>query len=230
MEGGREMTTTVGIIRVLTTDDPELLASHGRIIERDFGISTVNRCIPDQPRGIYDEETERQAVPKIVPIARELEAAGVGAIVVSCAADPAIRELRAELKIPVIGAGSAVAAVALSLAERVGVLNLTEGAPGPVRALLGDRLVGEASPEGVRNTLDLMTDWGREAALYAARKLVDTGAGALVLACTGYATIGLAGLLSVRQGILAVDPVRAAGLVAWYAVTRAGSSREEVRG
>lgn len=214
------MATTVGVIRVLTTDDPDLLAAHGRIIEQEFGLCTVNRCIPDQPRGIYDEETERQAVPKIIRLARDVVAEGVDAIVVSCAADPAVSELRAELTVPVIGAGSAVAAVATSLADRIGILNLTEKAPGPVRALLGGRLVGEASPEGVKNTLDLMTGWGRDAAFEAARGLWDAGAGALVLACTGYATIGMADLLRARMGILAVDPVRAAGLMAWYALGR----------
>ena len=212
------MTATVGIIRVLTTDNSELLAAHGRIVEHDFGLATVTRCIPDQPRGIYDDETERVALPKIIRLGKEMAREGVDAILVSCAADPAVAELRSELKIPVIGAGSAASAVALGLAERIGILNLTEGAPGPVRVLLGDRFVGEANPEGVKNTLDLMTSWGRDAALEAARKLGEAGAGALVLACTGYATIGMADLLRSRLGILAVDPVRAAGLITSYAV------------
>ena len=210
--------TTVGIIRVLTTEDPDLLAAHGRIVEREFGLTTVTRCIPDQPKGIYDDETERLALPKIIRLGREMANEGLDAILVSCAADPAVAELRSELKIPVIGAGSAASAVALGLAERIGILNLTEGAPGPVRALLGDRFVGEGNPEGVKNTLDLMTSWGRDAALEAARKLGNAGAGALVLACTGYATIGMADLLRARLGILAVDPVRAAGLITSYAV------------
>ncbi|MHB0867878.1 MAG: aspartate/glutamate racemase family protein [Chloroflexota bacterium] len=214
---------TVGVIRVLTTEDPQLLAAHGRILEQDFGLTAVNRCIPDQPNGIYNDETERIAVPKVIRLGRELANEGVDAIVVSCAADPGVTELRAELKIPVIGAGSSVSAVALGLAERIGILNLTEGAPGPVRRLLGDRFVGEASPEGVRNTLDLMTGWGRDAALESAHRFVEAGAGALVLACTGYATIGMADLLRTRVGILAIDPVRAAGLITSYAVRRHAS-------
>ncbi len=120
---------TVGVIRVLTTDDPQLLAAHGRILERDFGLATLNRCIPDQPQGIYDDESERIAVPKILRLGRELAKEGVDAIVISCAADPGVTDLRRELSIPVIGAGSSVSAVALGLAERIGILNLTEGAP-----------------------------------------------------------------------------------------------------
>lgn len=212
------MTPLIGVIRVLTTDDPQLLAAHGRIVEEEFGLRTVNRCIPDQPNGIYNEATERQALPKIVALGRELAAADVDAILVSCAADPAVPELRAQVKIPVIGAGSSLAAVAVSLAERVGILNLTEGAPGPVRAILGERFVGEDSPTGVHNTRDLMTAWGQEAALAAARRLAKAGAGALVLACTGYATIGMAAALRRSAGINAVDPVRAAGLMTWYAL------------
>lgn len=212
------MDNLVGVIRVLTTEDPELLAAHGRIIEADYGLPTFTRCIPDQPKGIYDDETERVALHKIVALGREMVSQGATAILVSCAADPAVAELRSELKIPVIGAGSAASAVAVSLAEKVGILNLTEGAPGPVRNLLGNRYVGQDSPRGVMNSLDLMTDWGAEAALEAARRLAGLGAGALVLACTGYATIGMAAELRRRMGILAVDPVRAAGLMAWYAL------------
>lgn len=221
------MAADVGVIRVLTTDDQEFLAAHGRIIEREYGLSTLNRCIPDQPKGIYDDETERIAIPKIIQLGHELAAGGAAAIVISCAADPAVAELRSELKIPVIGAGSAASAVALSLAERIGILNLTEGAPGPVRALLGQRLVGEASPKGVKNSPELLTDWGRDAAIEAAGTLARSGAGALVLACTGYATIGMANLLRKRMGILAVDPVRAAGLMAWYALKTGTAAPEK---
>ena len=104
---------------------------------------------------------------------------------VSCAADPRRRGAQVRAEDPGDRCGSAASAVALGLAERIGRLNLTEGAPGPVRVLRGDRFVGEANPEGVKNTLDLMTSGGRDAALEAARKLGEAGAGALVLACTG---------------------------------------------
>ena len=213
------MAATVGVIRVLTTEDPDFLAAHGRIIERKFGLTTINRCIPDQWKGIYDDETELIAVPKIIHLGKELAKEGVDAIVVSCAADPAVSELRAELKIPVIGAGSAASAVALSLADRVGVLNLTETAPGPVRRILGDRFVGQDAPEGVQNSPQLLTDWGQRAAVEAARRLAEFGAGALVLACTGYGTIGMADTLRKELGMVAVDPVVAAGLMASYALS-----------
>ncbi|MDA8217345.1 MAG: aspartate/glutamate racemase family protein [Dehalococcoidales bacterium] len=208
----------IGVIRVLTLDDPEQVATHGRQIERKYGLVTKSLCIPDQRRGIYDDQSEQLAVPKIVALGRQMAKEGARAIVVSCAADPGVAELRAELKIPVIGAGSAASAVAISLAERVGVLNLTEGAPGPVRQILGERFVGEANPQGVRDTTDLMTDWGRNAALRAASRLIEAGAGSIVLACTGYTTIGFAPELRQRTGVIAVDAVDAAGLMAWFAL------------
>lgn len=48
----------VGLIRVLTTADPELLQLHGRLIEQYFPLLKVeSRCIPDQPDGIHDDAT-----------------------------------------------------------------------------------------------------------------------------------------------------------------------------
>ena len=48
----------VGLIRVLTTEDQELLALHGRLLEQYFPMLEVeSRCIPDQPEGIHDDAT-----------------------------------------------------------------------------------------------------------------------------------------------------------------------------
>ena len=51
-------TYKVGLIRVLTTEDEELLQLHGKLIESYFPMfQVVSRCIPDQPEGIHDDET-----------------------------------------------------------------------------------------------------------------------------------------------------------------------------
>lgn len=205
----------IGIVRVLTTDDPEVLSAHGRRIERRYGVPTRTLCIPDQPRGIYDAESERQAVPKILEVVKRLADEGAQAILISCAADPAVREARSLVRVPVVGAGSAAAGVALALGERVGVLNLTEATPGPVRGILGERLAGEAAPEGVRDTTDLLREEGQRAALEAARRLVRaTGADVILLACTGYTTVDMAGRLRRQLGVQVVDPVDAGAAVA----------------
>ena len=43
---------------MLTTEDQELLALHGRLLEQYFPMLEVeSRCIPDQPEGIHDDAT-----------------------------------------------------------------------------------------------------------------------------------------------------------------------------
>lgn len=219
------MRFTVGLIRVLTLKDEELLNLHGRIIETAFPeLKVVSRCIEDQPKGVYDRETEEVAKPKVVRLAKEFERDGVDAVIVSCAADPGVREARKELRIPVVGAGSALASLSLAYGDRVGVLNLTEDTPDVVRRILGPHLVAEEKPEGVKNTLDLMTGWGREAAEKALKNLLRHGVDVVALACTGYSTIGFARVAREIAGIPVVDPVVAAGAVT-LAILKQGSLR-----
>lgn len=206
------MKYSVGLVRVLTLKDEELLNLHGRIVESAFPeLRVFSRCIEDQPEGIYDRESEEMAKPKVLRLAREFEREGADAVIVSCAADPAVREARRELRIPVVGAGSAAASLALAYGERVGVLNLTEDTPEVVRNVLGPHLVAEGRSEGVRNTLDLMTDWGRRAAEEALKALLKQGVDVIVLACTGYSTIGFARTAGEIAGVPVVDPVVATG-------------------
>lgn len=215
------MTHVIGLIRVVTLTNEELLNTHGKIIERTFpGLRVVSKCIEDQPAGIYDKETEEMAKPKILRLAKEFEKQGVEAVIVSCAADPAVTEARQELKIPVIGAGSAAASLALSLGKRIGVLNLTEETPEVIRRILGNHLVAEAKPRNVKSTLDLLTNWGREAAKEALTVLLKKGIDVIVLGCTGYSTIGFAKVAEEISGIRVVDPVVAAGAVAFTVIRR----------
>lgn len=63
----------VGLIRVLTSDDPHFVDMHGQIIMDHFpGIQVESRCIPDQWEGIHSHELELIAVPKIVELAKIL--------------------------------------------------------------------------------------------------------------------------------------------------------------
>ncbi|MFC4802179.1 aspartate/glutamate racemase family protein [Neobacillus sp. GCM10023253] len=204
----------IGVIRVFTTDKEEILEQHGKIISQNYDLPTISRCIPDQPLGIYNDETEELAVPKIVQLGKELEQEDCQVLVISCAADPAIKELREEISIPVIGAGSAAALTALAIGQPVGVLGITETAPDVIKNLLGDQLVGYVRPEGVTNTTDLLTPSGREKGLEAAQQLLNKGAKAIVFACTGFSTIGLAGLLREELQVPIIDAVEAEGLFA----------------
>lgn len=212
---------TVGLIRVVTINDEELLNRHGRIIESAFPeLKVISRCIEDQPKGIYDEKTENEAKPKILRLAKEFEKEGVDAIIISCAADPAVSEARKLVSVPVIGAGSAVASLALAYSSRVGVLNLTEETPKVMREILGRNLIAEDHPVGVSNTLDLLTESGKNEAVKAAKRLKDKGAEVIALGCTGYSTIMIAPVLEKEIGIPVIDPVIAAGAVALHAIKR----------
>lgn len=203
----------LAIIRVFTTTDAVVLAAHENILRSEFGLPGRTYCIPDQPFGIYDDASEELAAPKIVEVAKRAQADGAQAIFISCAADPAIEAARAAVDVPVLGAGSAAAGIGLALGARVGVLNLSGPTPARMAQLLGERLVIELSPEGVKNTTDLLTDCGRQAAVRAAKQIAQV-ADVMILACTGYTTIGLAAELQREVGLPVIDAVRAGGAVA----------------
>ncbi|MEC0241315.1 aspartate/glutamate racemase family protein [Paenibacillus dokdonensis] len=204
----------IGLIRVFTAKDNEVLQSHGEMIQKHFGISVLSRSIPDQPLGIYDDESEMAAIPKIVELGIELEKEGCRLLIISCAADPGIQELRGRVSIPVIGGGSSASLVARALGEPVGLMGITEGVPPVMKDVLGDLIVGYNRPEGVTNTTDLLTDEGRRMALEGARSLVNKGAKAIVFACTGFATISFADVIRKELQIPVIDPVESEGLIA----------------
>lgn len=204
------MSRRIGVIRVLTTDDDQLLTAHGRAIEAVLpGVTTISRCIPDQPDGVHDERTHAASVPKVARLAAELSDQ-VDGIVLSCAADPGLIESRRTAPVPIVGAGSAAAAASLAFGSRVGVITLTSNVPAAVADLLADRLIAFRQPDGVQQTRDLLTDDGRTATEQSAAELVAADVDVLLLACTGMTTIGLPGRLRDRFGLPVVDPVLAA--------------------
>ena len=204
----------IGVIRVFTTENEEILEQHSKLISNRYGVPTVTKCIPEQPLGIFNDETEEIAIPKIVEVGKALEREGSKVLVISCAADPAINELRKEVSIPVIGAGSAAALNALAIGEPVGVLGITDNPPIVIKELIGNLLVGYVRPKGVSNTTDLLTPSGQEKGLQAAKELLNQGAKVLVFACTGFSTIGLADVLRKELNVPIIDAVEAEGLFA----------------
>ena len=212
---------TVGVIRVLTSDDPEFVGMHGRFIEEHYpGIRCVSKCIPDQPEGIHSHELERIAVPKVVETAKSFE--NVDMIIVSCADDPGVPEVRKALPgIPVTGGGETTAALALRYGEKIAVLGIVDYAPKAyLRMISPEKLVAVGRPEGVNSTLDLMTPEGRESCFRKARELKEMGAEVIALGCTGLATIGIARDLEKDLGIPVIDPVLAEGLFAYFEAVR----------
>lgn len=210
----------LGIIRVLTTTDDGVLLEHGRLLEKHYGLKSLTRCIPAQPNGIFDADSEALAVPKIVALGRELVEAGCGAIFLSCAADPGLAALRAAVPVPVISAGSAAARVAALIGLPVAVIGIGAEAPAPFRTLLGEH-VPYARPEGVTQTTDLLKPEGLQSALACVEQLLSEGARVIAFSCTGFSTIGLAPLLRDQLGCVAIDAVDASGM---FAVEMLGGS------
>ncbi|MGO5130577.1 aspartate/glutamate racemase family protein [Mitsuokella jalaludinii] len=203
----------LGIIRVLTHNDQGFVDMHGNAITSFYHIPTISRCIPEQYQGVHDEATKAQAIPKIVALAKELEERGAKALLISCAADPGVAEARAAVTIPVLGAGTCVAAVARSLGAHVGVLNLTGTTPPSLRNVLGDAFFQEIAPQGIENTTQLQTPAGKAAAIAALREL-ECCCDVVALACTGFNTMGLAQEMRPLLSIPIVDPIEASGAIA----------------
>lgn len=204
----------VGLIRVLTTEDGELLKLHGDIIEKNFPLKVESRCIADQYTGIHSSETYDKAIPKILRLGKEFEQEGKDGIIISCAADPGLSDLRKQLKIPVVGAGSAAASLALGFSSKIGVLNLTEDTPESIKSILGFNLIADIQVNAA-NTLELMAPNGLEDTLNSSLKLQKDGVDTIILACTGMSTIKAAEKIQEATGLLAIDPVLAEGLIMW---------------
>jgi Asp/Glu/hydantoin racemase len=207
------------IVKVLTKDDapPEWLNNHGRVIEQYHpDIQTDSRMIPDQYEGIHDDASQKKAVPKIEKLARGFVSEGVDGILVSCAADPAVDMISSWCPVPVIGAGRPVALLALAAGSPVGVLGLSPDPPSAVKEALGSRLCGGAAPRGVNTANDLYAPGAEEYFIEPVQQLIEKGARAIALACTGFASLGTAVKLSRRLTIPVVDPVVAAGSIIRY--------------
>lgn len=206
----------VGLIRVLTTEDEELLNLHGKILMEKFPMLEVeSRCIPDQYEGIHSHELEALAVPKIVKLAESFRDKDM--ILISCADDPGVREVREALPgMPVTGGGETTAALATRYGEKIAVLGIVDYAPKAYLRMIPDKLIAVGKPDGVDSTLDLMTPEGRASCLRKAMELKELGAEVIALGCTGLTTIGIAQEIEKATGLTVIDPVLAQGVFAMF--------------
>lgn len=206
----------VGLIRVLTSENQDFVDMHGRIIMEHFpGIEVESRCIPDQWEGIHSHELEQIAVPKIVALAKTFRDKDM--ILVSCADDPGVAEIRQALPgMPVTGGGETTVALASKYSDKIGILGIVDYAPKAYLRMAKDKLVCVEKPEGVNSTLDLMTPEGKASCLECAKKIKAMGAGVIALGCTGLTTIGVAKWIEEEVGIPVIDPVLAEGLFAYF--------------
>lgn len=206
----------VGLIRVLTSEDQAFVNLHGEVIMKHFpGIEVESKCIPNQWEGIHSHELAEEAIPKIIKVAHTFK--DIDMLIVSCADDPGVAELRLEFPdLAVAGGGEATVALAQRYGDRIGVLGIVDYAPRAYREKIPDKICGVVRPKGVNSAVDLLTEAGRESCFEAAQTLKSSGAEVIALACTGLTTIGIAPEIERRVGIPVIDPVLAEGTIACF--------------
>lgn len=201
----------IGILRVVTSDNRGFLEHHQRLIQAEHpGFAFETRCLPDQPDGIFDAATLAHALPQIETLAGAW-APALDGLIVSCAADPGLKKLKATLPIPVIGAGEACCEKALALGGHIGAIGIEADAPPVFHVRLGDKLIRYRQPEGINCTHDIHTQAGKRAIIAAIKALETDGAEVIALACTGMATTDVAALVAPYSDLPVVNPVLAAG-------------------
>lgn len=200
----------LGIIRVLTTKDNEILQEHGHKMYESYNVNSVTHCIPDQPNGIYDEETERKAIPKIIELAQYMHKQyELDSITISCAADPALDETREVLDIPILGAGVSGAHAAAMVGSKVGIIGITEEPPSRMKEELGARYFLHSFSPKLRKTTDLFSEGAKEELLHVVNEMTQSGADVILFACTGFSTIRLKDYLVKYTNVPIVDLVEA---------------------
>lgn len=202
---------TVGLIRVISELPIEKRDAHAALLRSAYpSLQVVTEAIEGFPHGIYNQDLARKAVPAILNVAERL-APRVDALAVSCADDPGVAELRKRVPLPVVGAGSSLAASCRALGKNVGVLTITERLPFPLQTTFANSAIFWRHVNGVEKTTDL--EAAREAILQAAFELTQRGCNAIALACTGFSTVGAASFLKERLNVPILDPVLAMGAI-----------------
>lgn len=202
----------VGIIRVLTTSNEDVLYAHEKKLQAMFPqLEFSTRCIKDQYEGIHDEETLNMAVPKIVSLAKEWEN-DLDGIIISCAGDPAVDILTCELKIPVVGGGKSTALLSLAGSEKVGIIGIEDSPPINYTKILKDRLISYEKPKGVFSTNDLQTEEGKQEIINSANHLIELGADTIAFACTGLTTANAKQFLN-HLNVRVLDAVESEGIM-----------------
>lgn len=139
------------------------------------------------------------------------------AVIIACFSDPGLEETRARLACPVIGAQNAAVTLALSLAERFGIIALSPVPMARHRRMLEEmgvlhRLADEVPLGGVS-----AHDAGHREDLYpellaAGQRIVSAGGGAVILGCAGFGP--RRARLEADIGVPVIDPVLAAAALA----------------
>jgi len=177
--------------------------------------------VVEGPPAIYDWRDWHAVVE---PVCRLIESEPADAYVIACASDPGIEAARAVTRRPVFGVFRSAVAAAVARAERFGVIAIVEASKArhlaALRAMgLVRRLTAEVALNVTMETL-LEPQTARTALMAAGRELTASGAGTVVLGCTGMAHHRAA--VEDAAGVPVIEPCQAATALAVSAVLTAG--------
>lgn len=202
----------VAIIRVVTLEDQDLINKHAEILSRhypEFEIETF--CISEQDNGIYNQQTHLESIPKIIELVENIKDEFDG-IFISCAADPAVEELKQRLNIAVEGAGKASALFSQNFGDKIAVLGMGNYRLSVIEEQLGDKLIEYKFLEGIENTHGFAQADSRNIIKKAVLELQYKGADAVLFACTGMGAVEIAAELNKELSVPVIDPIITGGL------------------
>jgi allantoin racemase len=169
--------------------------------------------LAEGPPAIYDWRDWHGVVE---PLCRLIERETADAYVIACASDPGIEAARAATNRPVFGVFRSAVAVAVARAERFGVIAVVDASKArhlaALRAMgLEDRLAAEVALNVTMETL-LQPEAARSRLIAAARECAASGAGTVILGCTGMAHHRAA--VEDAAGVPVIEPCQAAAAIA----------------
>ena len=182
----------------------------------EFEVATL----AEGPPAIYDWRDWHGVVE---PLCRLLEREPADAYVIACASDPGIEAARATTTRPVFGVFRSAVAAAVARAERFGVIAIVDASMArhlaALRAMgLESRLAAEVALNVTMETL-LQHQTARSRLIAAARQCAASGAGTVILGCTGMAHHRAA--VEDAVGVPVIEPCQAAAGIALAAVQSA---------
>ncbi|MFC7704569.1 aspartate/glutamate racemase family protein [Plastorhodobacter daqingensis] len=176
------------------------------------------RTCAGSPPAIQGPADAAAAIPHLLAEARAAEAGGANAVIIGCFDDPGLEEVRAALRIPVLGIAQAACHAAILLGHRFTVVTtLPVSVPGIEENIhrygLGPHCL-KVRASGVA-VLELEEPESGAAARVSAevgRAVANEAPGAILLGCAGMAD--LVGPLSAEHGLPVIDGVAAATVLA----------------
>ncbi len=156
----------------------------------------------------------------VEPLCRLIEREPADAYVIACASDPGIEAARTTTTRPVFGVFRSAVAVAVARAERFGVIAIVDASKArhlaALRAMgLEGRLAAEVALNVTMETL-LEPQAARARLIAAARACAASGAGTIILGCTGMAHHRAA--IEDAVGVPVIEPCQAAAGIALAAI------------